>query len=156
MMQKKFLLSLSLLLLVSAVSWAQITFGSWGRVVVTPFAFSGEHSAVSAATSTWGDAPYISFTANGLAPSENIGFKIEFDFGYNLATNGYNIVGDNAFVWIKPLGWLVPEQFNMLRLVAGRFNEDELRGKIGATDFASWIVPNGSKDEDNLFTRFKA
>jgi hypothetical protein len=148
--------SLVLLLAVSGVSWAQINFGSWGRVVITPLAFSGDYSAASAATSTWGDAPYISFSANGKAPSGNIGFNIDFDFGYDLEKNGYNIVGDNAKVWVYPLGLLVPDQYSMLKLVAGRFMEDELRGKIGATEFGSWVLPNGSKDEDNIFTRLKA
>ena len=142
--------------------WAQITFSSWGRVVITPFAFTssesqGEtYSTVSAATSTWGDAPYISFSANGKALSENIGFNIDFDFGYNVLNGNYNIVGDNAKVWLYPLGLLFPNQKNLIKLVAGRFNEDELRGKIGATEFGSWVLPNGSKDEDNIFTRFKA
>jgi len=147
---------LAIFLAVSAPSWAQIEFSSYGRVVITPLAFSGPYSAVSAATSTWGDVPYISFSANGAAPSGNIGFNIDFDFGYDSQNQKYNIVGDNAKAWIKPLGLLVPERFNMLKLVAGRFNEDELRGKIGATEFGSWILPNGSKDEDNIFTRFKA
>jgi hypothetical protein len=142
--------------------WAQISFSSWGRVVITPFAITysedqGEtYSAVSAATSTWGDAPYISFSANGKSPSENIGFNIDFDFGYNILNGNYNIVGDNAKVWLYPLGLFLPNQKNIIKLVAGRFNEDELRGRIGATEFGSWVLPNGSKDEDNIFTRFKA
>ena len=148
-------MALAILLAVSAPSWAQIEFSSWGRVVITPLAFSGEYSAVSAATSTWYDVPYVSFSANGTAPSKNIGFNIDFDFGYNIQSNGYNIVGDNAKIWVKPLG-LLPDRFNMLKLVAGRFNEDELRGKVGATEFGSWTLPNGSKDEDNIFTRIKA
>jgi len=160
MIQRKFIFGLTMLLLVTASSWAQIDFSSWGRVVITPLAFSDKYSSVSAATSTWSDAPYISFSANGKAPSGNIGFNIDFDFGYNLNATGdggsYNIVGDNAKVWVYPLGLLVPAQFNMLKLVAGRFNEDELRGKVGATEFGSWILPNGSKDEDNIFNRFKA
>jgi hypothetical protein len=151
-----------LALAASMPCWAQITFSSWGRVVITPFSFTssenqGEnYSAVSAATSTWGDAPYISFSANGKALSENIGFNIDFDFGYNILNGNYNIVGDNAKVWFYPLGLLVPNQKNLIKLVAGRFNEDELRGKIGATEFGSWVLPNGSKDEDNIFARFKA
>jgi len=161
MKQRIFFFTLILFLLVSGFSWAQITFGSWGRVVITPLAFTHseshgtDYSAVSAATSTWGDVPYISFSANGKAPSGNIGFNIDFDFGYDNENSKYNIVGDNAKAWVYPLGLIAPN-FNMLKLVAGRFNEEELRGKIGATEFGSWILPNGSKDEDNIFTRFKA
>ena len=156
MKQRALFLALAILLVVSAPSWAQINFSSWGRVVITPLAFSDKYSAVSAATSTWYDVPYVSFSANGTAPSKNIGFNIDFDFGYNIQSNGYNIVGDNAKIWVKPLGLLLPNMSNMLKLVAGRFYEDELRGKVGATEFGSWTIPNGSKDEDNIFTRLKA
>jgi hypothetical protein len=162
MKQRKIMCAFILALAVSMPCWAQITFGSWGRVVITPFSFTssesqGEnYSAVSAATSTWGDAPYISFSANGKALSENIGFNIDFDFGYNILNGNYNIVGDNAKVWLYPVGLLFPNQKDLIKLVAGRFNEDELRGKVGATEFGSWVLPNGSRDEDNIFTRFKA
>ena len=159
---RKTLCALALSLALAAPSWAQITFGSWGRVVITPISFTnsesnGEtYSAVSAATSTWGDVPYISFSANGRAPSGNIGFNIDFDFGFNVLSNSYQIVGDNAKLWLHPLGLVLPDHKDTLKLVAGRFNEDELRGRIGATEFGGWVLPNGSKDEDNIFTRFKA
>ncbi len=157
MKRLKFCLILVTLAIIGMPVWSQnITFGAWGRVVITPLASSGDYSAASAATSTWGDAPYISFSVHGIAPSKNIGFDIDFDFGYNVLNGNYNIVGDNAKAWVNPLGLILPSEFNMLKLVAGRFHEDELRGQIGATEFGSWILPNGSKDEDNIFTRFKA
>jgi hypothetical protein len=136
--------------------WAQITFGAWGRAVITPLAFSGNHSTVSAATSTWGDVPSIGFSANGTAPSGNIGFLLNFDFGVNIANNMPAIIGDNAKAWVKPFGLILPERYNMLKLTAGWFKEEEFRGKIGASEFGSWILPNGSKDEDNIFQRFNA
>jgi hypothetical protein len=126
---------------------AQVTFGSWGRVVVTPLAFTsdddGIHSAVSAATFTSSDTPSIGFTANGIAPSGKIGFKIDLGFG-----GGRAGIGDNAKVWIKP--------FEVFTLTAGLFKEEELRGKIGASEFAAWILPNSSKNEDYIFQRFDA
>ena len=158
------------MLAVAVPSWAQITFGSWGRVVITPISLTYSHqlnkagerelySAVSAATSTWQDAPSLGFSANGKAPSGNIGFNIDFDFGYDPAKTGdikYNIVGNNAKIWVYPLGMAIPAQKDLIKLVAGRFEEDELRGKVGATEFGSWLLPSGSKDEDNIFRRFKA
>jgi len=142
--------------MVSVSAWAQITFGAWGRAVITPLAISSDHSAVSAATSTWGDVPSIGFSANGTSPQGHIGFFINFDFGMDITRNMPAIIGDNAKAWVKPLGLLLPEQFNMLKLTAGWFKEEELRGKIGASEFGSWILPNGSKDEDNIFQRFNA
>jgi len=143
---------------------AQINFSAWGRAVITPLAFMGDRSAVSAATSTWGDVPRIGFSANGTAPSGNIGFNIDFDFGINIANNAPAIIGDNAKAWVKPLGLALPDQYNMLKLTAGFFKEDELRGRIGASEFASWLVYRqsrywfewGSPDEDYIFRRFDA
>jgi hypothetical protein len=134
----------------------QVTFGSWGRAVVTPLALTGNYSAVSAATSTWGDVPRIGFSANGTAPSGNIGFNLDFDFGWNINSNNVAIIGDNAKAWVKPLALILPERYDMLKLTAGFFKEDEFRGKIGATEFGSWLLPSGSKDEDNIFRRFDA
>ncbi|MDR1902083.1 MAG: hypothetical protein LBQ88_07385 [Treponema sp.] len=126
---------------------AEITLGAWGRGVVTPLAFTsdddGVHSAVSAATYTSSDTPSIGFSANGVAPSERIGFKIDLAFG-----GGQAGIGDNAKVWVKP--------FDMFTLTAGFFKEEELRGKIGASEFAAWILPNSSQNEDNIFRRFDA
>jgi hypothetical protein len=128
---------------VCASSEAQITFGAWGRAVITPLAFTGEHSAVSAATYTSSDTPVIGFTANGTPPSGKIGFKIDLAFG-----GGQAGVGDNAKVWVKP--------FEAFTLTAGVFKEEELRGKIGASEFAAWILPNAGKGEDAIFQRFDA
>jgi hypothetical protein len=57
-------------------------------------------------------------------------------------------IGDNAKVWIRP--------WDVFTLTAGFFKEEELRGKIGASEFAAWILPNSGKNEDNIFQRFDA
>jgi hypothetical protein len=141
---KKTILALVFILMIGAVSaYAEITFSAWGRAVVTPLAFMGEHSAASAATSTWGNTPAVAFTANGVAPSGKIGFNINLEF-----SNANAYVSDNAKAWVQPFEWF--------KLTAGQFNEDDFRGRIGASEFGSWLLPNGGKDEDNLFYRFKA
>ncbi|MDR0412034.1 MAG: hypothetical protein LBH75_08705 [Treponema sp.] len=141
---KKNILALALLFVMGAASaYADITFSAWGRAVVTPLAFMGKHSSASAATSTWGNTPAVAFTANGIAPSEKIGFNINLEF-----SNANAYVVDNAKAWVQPFTWF--------RLTAGQFNEDDFRGRIGASEFGSWLLPNGGKDEDNLFYRFKA
>jgi hypothetical protein len=115
--------------------------------VVTPLAWTtddaGTHSAVSAATFTSSDRPNIGFTVNGIAPSGRIGFRIDLAYG-----NGEVGIGDNAKVWVKP--------FDIFTLTSGFFKEEELRGKIGASEFAAWILPNSGKNEDNIFQRFDA
>ncbi|GHV28590.1 hypothetical protein AGMMS4952_12660 [Spirochaetia bacterium] len=147
MKQNKVIFAFALFAALGTSANADITFNAWGRGVVTPLAFTfddaGAHSAVSAATYTSSDTPSIGFTANGVAPSGKIGFKIDLAFG-----NAEAGIGDNAKVWVKP--------FEMFTLTAGFFKEEELRGKIGASEFAAWILPNSSKNEDNIFQRFDA
>jgi len=129
--------------------FAQVTFSAWGRGVVTPIAFSGNHSAVSAITYTSSDDPSIGFTANGVAPSGKIGFRIDFASGYNYTNKAITAgVGDNAKVWVKP--------FEPFKLTAGFFKEEALRSKFAASEFNAWILPNGGKSEDNIFQRFDA
>jgi hypothetical protein len=55
-----------------------------------------------------------------------------------------------------PLCWWSHSQ--PLRTCRSRrfFKEEELRGKIGVSEFAAWILPNSGKNEDNLFQRFDA
>jgi hypothetical protein len=156
MYAKRAILALFALLMVCAAAGAQVTFGSWGRAVITPLTLMGDHSAVSAATSTWGDVPRVGFSANGLSPSENIGFNIDFDFGVEVNSGSVAIIGDNAKAWVKPLGLALPERFNMIKLTAGFFKEDDFRGRIAPSEFGSWLLYNGAKNEDNIFSRFDA
>jgi hypothetical protein len=122
---------------------ADITWSAWGRGVVAPLSISGGDSSVSAATTTSGDKPRVGFSALGTAESGNIGFVA--DMAYDGGSAG---VGDNAKVWVKP--------FPVLKITAGWFNEDDLRGTVGNSEFTSWLLPNGGKDEDNIFNRFQA
>jgi hypothetical protein len=148
MKQIRYVLFLLFITLVPSL-YAQISFSAWGRGVVTPIAFSGDHSAVSASTYTSSDNPSIGFTVNGIATSEKIGFKIDFGAGYNYAGNSITAgIGDNAKVWVRP--------FKPFTLTAGFFKEEDLRGKFGASEFNAWILPNGGKGEDNIFQRFDA
>ncbi len=127
-----------------AQSWTDIfTLSAWGKGVITPYAFSGEDSSVSAATTTSGNAPQVGFTVKGTGRSEKIGFHIDAAWD-----GGVPDVGDNAKIWVKP--------FDFLKLTAGWFLEDDFRGTIGTTEFVTWLLPNSGKDEDAFFTRFQA
>jgi hypothetical protein len=111
--------------------------------VVSPVAFSGGDSSVSAATTTSGNYPQVGFSVAGTAPGKKIGFLV--DAYWDGGTPG---VGDNAKVWVQPFGFI--------KLTAGWFIEDDLRGTVGNTEFASWLLPAGGKDEDAIFIRFQA
>jgi hypothetical protein len=148
MKQNRALLFFLFIVLVPSL-YAQITFSAWGRGVVTPIAFSGNHSAASAITYTSSDDPSIGFTASGEALSKKIGFRIDLSAGYSYANNSITAgIGDNAKIWVQP--------FKPFTLTAGFFKEEELRGKFGASEFNAWILPNGGKGEDNIFQRFDA
>ena len=127
-----------------AESWIDnFRFSAWGRGVITPLAFSGDYSSVSAATSTPSGFPDVGFTIYGTAPGQRIGFVIEAQW------NGASpAAGENAKVWVQP--------FDFLRLTAGAFTEDELRGTVAPSEFASWLLPNGGANEDGIFSRFKS
>jgi len=127
-----------------AQSWLDIfEFSGWGRGVITPYAFSGEDSSVSAITTTSGNKPQIGFTIKGTGRSERIGFYIDANWD-----GGIPGAGDNAKVWVRP--------FDFIKLTGGWFMEDDLRGTIPTSEFVSWLLPNSGKDEDAYFTRFQA
>ncbi|HCC36881.1 MAG TPA: hypothetical protein DEQ14_04310 [Treponema sp.] len=142
-MKKNGLLLAIVLLFAGFSAYADIELSAWGRAVVTPFAFSGDDSSVSAATNTWDERPRIGFSVQGISESERIGFIADLFWG-----GGVPGVGDNAKVWVRP--------FDFLKITAGWFNEDNLRGTVGNTEFTSWLLPKGGYDQDNIFTRFQA
>ena len=142
-MKKTGFLTAALCMLVNISVFADIGLSAWGRAVVTPFAFSGEDSSVSAATNTWDERPRIGFSVQGISENERIGFIADLFWG-----GGTPGVGDNANVWVKP--------FDFLKITAGWFNGDDLRGTVGNTEFTAWLLPHGGYDQDNIFTRFQA
>jgi hypothetical protein len=137
----------------SADSWTDLfTLSAWGRAVVTPYAFSDGDSSVSASTFTGSSTPSIGIKVAGTSPSGKIGFNFEpcfvYDFDDDTGMVEIADYGGNAKAWVKP--------FNFLKITSGWFVEDDFRGTIGNTEFASWLLPNGGKDEDAIFTRFRA
>jgi len=153
---KKVLLSAVLLaaicLTIGAASWTDLfKISTWGRVVITPYAFSGDDSSVSASTFTGGIWPTIGVKIDGTSPSGKVGlvfnpvFCIDSDIGSYVKIPE---IGGNAKAWVKP--------FDCLKLTSGWFSEDDFRGTVGTTEFASWLLPNSGKDEDAIFTRFRA
>jgi hypothetical protein len=138
---------------IGAQSWTDLfKMSAWGRAVVTPLSISEGGSSVSAATGNAGSAPSIGFKVAGTAPSGKIGFNLDLGFEFIVADDGSVsgdfAPGDSARIWCKPL--------DFLKFDAGWFVEDDLRGSIGNSMFASWLLPNGGKGEDAIFTRFKA
>jgi hypothetical protein len=158
-MKKLIALSIVLAVLTGAV-FAQVpdgvTFGAWGRTYFTIFESHSSHDKLSAPATadTMGDDKTKTYSTTGTAWGWGKG-DIEFDLkasaekiGMVLSLNGNGgSVGTNDFVeiWAKPISWV--------RIDIGKFNVDNLRGKIGTdSEFNAFTGP--AKDPDAIFTRF--
>ena len=129
-----------------------INYGFWGRGVFTPIAVSEGFSSVSAATATWNNAQYprIGFTLNAQHSARTIGIQIT-----SFWETGVPSIGENANLWVRPLAFMQNgAMHDLLEVRIGRWEINHLRGKIGAVEFGSWMVPDGVQDEDAFFTRF--
>jgi hypothetical protein len=143
---KKNVTIMVLSILVAGNAFSEFDFGFYGKGVFTPIAFSGDDSSVSAATATYANnsRPDVGFTMLGNNDSKTIGMVGDVNFNQN-GTPG---IGANANIWVAPFNWV--------NLVLGKFEVDDFRGQVGTSDFGSWILPEGSKDEDAIFNRFKS
>ncbi|MDR1253161.1 MAG: hypothetical protein LBK62_13535 [Treponema sp.] len=155
---KKFLMVMAICIVVCEGVFAESGFSFYGRGVFTPIALSGEDSAVSAATTTYDNQsrPRIGFTLNANNVNQTIGISAVFNWDGKTG-NADSLIGENAYIWVKPLGPFESLRIaDMLKLTIGRFEVDDFRGRVGTAEFQGWILPEGSKDEDAIFMRFKA
>jgi hypothetical protein len=150
-MKKIVAISLVLALLCGAFAFAQddaakgkgITISGWGRGVFTAVKAAipdkGD-TVVTTGLGPWGLAPNVGITVKG--ETETVGFKFGIDNG-----NSNTISLGDAFIWVKPL--------DVVKLEAGKFNNDTLRGKVGSpSDLVGYV--GGSEGEDAIFTRLAA
>lgn len=143
---KKIPAMFALCLLTAVTAFGELRWSAYGRGVFTPFAYSDGDSSVSAATTTYsnhGGRPRVGFSLDGLNDGKTIGFTAVFNWDGDTP-----YIGENANVWVQPFDWV--------KLTVGKFEVDDFRGRIGAAEFSSWILPDGAKDEDGVFMRFKA
>ncbi|MDR1420817.1 MAG: hypothetical protein LBI86_10615, partial [Treponema sp.] len=91
----------------------------------------------------WGGdrARYAQITFAGETEDGKAGFKTQLNVNENATVS----LDDWAGFWIKPI--------DQLRLTVGRFQQDDIRGAIGAND--GWaLAALAAKNEDNIFSRF--
>jgi len=161
-MKKVALLSLVAALIAGPVfaEEAGISFGAWGRGAFAPLIMVGDtqnepadaddDGFLSGGTgATWG-APNIAVDLNVTGVSEYIGFGL--GLRYSGGAMGFNDLG--AHIWARPFG------SDMFRVTMGRFVNDTLRGKQGATNhgFENFVLPGSLlgryNEEDAIFQRF--
>lgn len=162
---KKLVSVLFALLLVGSFAFAEVTVGSWNRLLFAPMANIDadglDQDAFAFMGPDWGDRGRVglSFGASG----DNTGFALD------IHSNGTNLkVGDQAKGWIK-INDMVKVQF-------GQIQQDVLRGKIGDSGFLGAIsgyqltaddpttavvgdavklpLAQGATGEDAIFQRF--
>lgn len=146
---KKALAILMILALVGSAAFAEISFGAWGRGIFLPYIDDGVNDPTADTKSTWGGAPRIGFTVNGV--SDNVGFQIDLNADGALdndSENNFLTYGDQQKIWVKPI--------SMLKVELGRVYDDTLRGNacFGVFD---WYRPYGTwTGEDVIFDRISS
>ncbi|MDR1467961.1 MAG: hypothetical protein LBT00_01565 [Spirochaetaceae bacterium] len=125
-----------------------VTVSGYGKGAFTPIQYAGESKDASgnktaAQTYTglgasWGfQYPSLGLTVN--AGSETIGVHADVQFDKTGIA-----VGNNGYAYVKPFGFV--------SMKFGKYIDGTLGGKVGGTDFSTFVLPE--KGEDNIFTRF--
>ena len=166
---KKFFLFINLFFLFTATLFAEISFSGGGRAVLDAFGIRfGAYTADPGKTGTKIHERIVPFgttigsenTYNTNGPEVYLNFKATSPGGiFGMAggvavdSNASRIIfPSNAKVWAQPLNWL--------KITMGRFEEDDLRYKIGApgSGFGNYevYVRASQHDENAIFARFKS
>jgi hypothetical protein len=142
---KKLIVFLALCTFLGMDVSAEFIWSVGGRAIFTPLSYSDGNTAVSAATYSSEFLPRIELGLKASPKNGRLGIAANLDLN---RAGGITAAGGNAKVWIQP--------FPFIRLTLGKFDEVNLRSKIGNTEFSSWLLPNGGRGEDNIFTLFQA
>jgi len=160
-MKKMVLLSL-IAALAAAPAFAEISLGAWGRGMFSPLMLFGDEN--DGAGNTVNDTGFVGAGA-GVTWMESfateidisggndfVGFGIGIDVAGGWADFGLNAFG--AHIWVQPLG------SDLLRLTAGRYRDDTLRGRQGHLNngFEYFVLPDtidlAYGEADAIFHRF--
>lgn len=137
---KKLVSVLFALLLVGSFAFAEVAVGSWSRIIFVPAAsFDGSDNGAYTGPS-WANGARVGL---GFAAStDQAGMKLD------VHANGTVLgIGDQAKIWVQP--------FPMLKIQAGKVQEDTLRGKFDDSNILNGLAGfNGVPGKDAYFTRF--
>ena len=123
---KKTLIAVAAAAALTATSaFAEITFGSWIRVLAAPVASDGE-DVVAGMTNSWGyGARTARIDINGVSEDGKAGFIMGV---YGDVNDAYGL-GDNHLIWVKPV--------DMVKLSVGKF-DSSYNGLRGDFCYGSW------------------
>ena len=122
-MKKTLIAVTAVLLLVTTSAFADITMGTWLRTVFAPVASDGDANYTDMGNS-WGGMRQSSINVAGTAADDLAGFKADF-----YINNGSVGMGDNAYIWVKPI--------DMIKLAYGKYDSPEA-GFRGDLCYGSW------------------
>jgi len=137
---KKLVSVLFALLLVGSFAFAEVAVGSWSRIIFVPAASmdGGDNYAFTGPSWAKGARVGLGFSAS----TDQAGMKLD------VHANGTVLeIGDQAKIWVQP--------FPMLKIQAGKVQEDTLRGKFDDSNILNGLAGiTGVPGKDTYFTRF--
>ncbi len=125
--------------LLATSAFAEITFGSWLRVLAAPVAYNGD-DIKSGMANSWGyGARTARVDINATSEDEKVGFSMQV---FNDAWDGLS-AGDNFAIWAKP--------WDFLKVSFGQWDYTSFRGDLTYGSWA-WLRPNNWLFDDEGLT----
>ncbi|MDR2632116.1 MAG: hypothetical protein LBC51_00645 [Treponema sp.] len=146
---KKLIVLLAVLMVLAGAVFAEVTVSGKVDTVVMPLQVIAPKEGdplIGAAVGRNGSTDATRARIGIVAGTENVGINFMVQFNPNLGAADRIGLDDFAEVWWKPI--------SPLKIEAGKFVNDTLRGKIGDDNWNKYTMP--MKDADGIFSRFKS
>ena len=123
---KKLIGTAMLAALLATSAFAEVSFGAWLRTMIVPVSGDGDDVKAFMANSWWNNFRPARLDITGVTEDERAGMRLQF-FPEDLKSDG--MIGDNAYMWVKPWDWL--------RVSAGKMGDNDT-GLRGDFAYGSW------------------
>ena len=123
---KKLIGTAMLAALLATSAFAEVSFGAWLRTMIVPVSGDGDDVKAFMANSWWNNLRPARLDITGVTEDERAGMRLQF-FPDGLKSDG--MIGDNAYMWVKPWDWL--------RVSAGKMGDNDT-GLRGDFAYGSW------------------
>ena len=123
---KKLIGTAMLAALLATSAFAEVSFGAWLRTMIVPVSGDGDDVKAFMANSWWNNLCPARLDITGVTEDERAGMRLQF-FPEDLKSDG--MIGDNAYMWVKPWDWL--------RVSAGKMGDNDT-GLRGDFAYGSW------------------
>ena len=123
---KKLIGTAMLAALLATSAFAEVSFGAWLRTMIVPVSGDGDDVKAFMANSWWNNLRPARLDITGVTEDERAGMRLQF-FPDDLKSDG--MIGDNAYMWVKPWDWL--------RVSAGKMGDNDT-GLRGDFAYGSW------------------